>query len=265
MTTPQILASAIFLIMFIAIMAEKWHRYVSALIGAVLMIVLVLRTEEAILWVLNLGEIFEPAFWMLKGIKEKASHGINWQTIVFIAGMMIMIEGLARLGFFRWLCFYIAKLVNYKIIPIFISFMILSGFLSMFIDSITVMLFLSSVTIELARLLKFNPIPIIISEIFASNVGGSATMSGDPPNIIIGTAFGFTFTDFLVNTGVIAWLCVIFTIGFFYYSFKKQLSVKQQKIGKYPEPKGAITHKELFTTYTILFIVIVVLIVTHGW
>ncbi|OGS44169.1 MAG: citrate transporter [Elusimicrobia bacterium RIFOXYD2_FULL_34_15] len=265
MTSPQILASLIFILMFIAIIAEKWHRYISALAGAFLTIILVLKNKEAISWVLNLKEIFRPNFWIIKGMQDEHSHGINWQTIIFIAGMMVMVEGLARVGFFRWLCLFIAKLVNYKIIPIFISFMIISGFLSMFIDSITVLLFISSVTIEIARLLKFDPVPVIIAEIFAANVGGSATMSGDPPNIIIGTSFGFTFFDFLKNTGVIAWICMIFTIGFFYYSFKKQLSVKQQKIGKYPEPKGAITHKELFTTYTILFIVIVVLIVTHGW
>src|SRR3990172_12846458 len=93
-------------------------------------------------------------------------------------------------------------MVRYKTVSILITFMLLSGFLSMFIDSITVLLFLTTVTIELARLLKFDPVPVIIAEIFASNVGGSATMSGDPPNIIIGTAFGFTFTDFLVNAGL---------------------------------------------------------------
>ena len=103
-------------------------------------------------------------------------------------------------------------------------FMLLSGFLAMFIDSITVLLFLASVTIELARLLKFNPVPVIIAEIFASNVGGSATMSGDPPNIIIGTAFGYTFTDLLVNTGPIAWIGMIATLGFFYLVFRKALT-----------------------------------------
>jgi len=72
------------------------------------------------------------------------------------------------------------------------------------------------VTIELARLLKFDPVPIIIAEIFAANVGGSATMAGDPPNIIIGTALGYSFSDFLVNTGVIAWVGMVVAIVFFY-------------------------------------------------
>lgn len=110
--------------------------------------------------------------------------------------MMIMVEGMAKAGFFRWLCLKLAKLVKYKTIPLFISFMIMSAFLAMFIDSITVILFLAAVTVELAKLLKFNPVPMILSEIFCANLGGSATMCGDPPNIIIGTSFGYSFSDF---------------------------------------------------------------------
>ncbi len=73
------------------------------------------------------------------------------------------------------------------------TFMLLSFVLAMFIDSITVILFLAAVTVELAQLLKFNPVPVILSEIFCANLGGSATMCGDPPNIIIGTSLGFSF------------------------------------------------------------------------
>ena len=83
-------------------------------------------------------------------------------------------------------------------------FMVLAFVLSMFIDSITVILFLAAITITQSKLLQFDPIPVIIAEIFCSNLGGSSTMCGDPPNIIIGTALHYTFTDFLTNTGVIA-------------------------------------------------------------
>ncbi|MDD5687726.1 MAG: ArsB/NhaD family transporter [Elusimicrobia bacterium] len=285
MIPGQIFSVIIFSVMFIAIMAEKWHRYISALVGAILTIIFVFKTPDAILWVLNLKEIFQSSFWIIKGIKGEASHGINWQTIIFIAGMMTMIEGLTRVGFFRWLCLYVAKLVKYKVIPIFIAFMLLSGFLSMFIDSITVLLFLASVTIELAKLLKFDPVPVIIAEIFAANTGGSATMCGDPPNIIIGTSFGFSFFDFLKNTGVIAWIGIVFTIIFFYFAFRKLLKSKNaddssyqhksavngfqisgnQRFNKYPEPRKAIAHYQLFVVYSVVFLVIVVLLVTHSW
>jgi Na+/H+ antiporter NhaD/arsenite permease-like protein len=146
--------------------------------------------------------------------------------------------------------------------------MLLSGFLAMFIDSITVLLFLATVTVELARLLKFDPVPIIIAEIFASNVGGSATMSGDPPNIIIGTAFGYTFFDFAVNTGPIAWIGMLATLGFFYLAFRKALRASQPDGGPapeaFPDPGEAIVHPTLFRINTAIFLLVVVLLVTHA-
>ena len=72
-------------------------------------------------------------------------------------------------------------MVKYKVVPLFVTFMVLSGILAMFIDSITVILFLAAVTIELSQLLKFNPVPMILAEVFCANLGGSATMCGDPP------------------------------------------------------------------------------------
>jgi len=177
-----------------------------------------------------------------------------------------MVEGLGEAGFFRWLCLLLARMVNYRVIPLMIVFMLLSGFLAMFIDSITVILFLASVTVELARLLRFDPAPMIIAEIFASNVGGAATMSGDPPNIIIGTAFGFTFTDFLLNTGVIAWVGMLASLVFFYFSFRRTLTSGHQDsdADTYPGPAEAITNRRLFLTMALIFLLAIVLLVTHA-
>jgi len=260
----QILAIAIFLAMFVSIIIDNWHRYISALGGAILTLIFVFRNIGGIVWVLNLREIFSGSFWIVKGMRGEASHGINWQTIIFIAGMMVMIEGLEKVGFFRWLCFLVAKVVKYRVLPIFAAFFLLSGFLAMFIDSITVLLFLSSVTIELARLLKFNPIPMIIAEIFAANTGGSATMSGDPPNIIIGTSFHFSFFDFLSNTGVIAWIGMFIALGYFYLIFRRTLAVKPPPGIKHPQPVEAIKNKPLFYAYSLVFLFIIALLVTHN-
>ena len=239
MTIAQIAAIVIFLVMFVAIIIGKVHRFIPALLGASLTVIVVFliisRTPEAILSVLNLEQLGQLHFW-IPGEQHIESHGVNWQTIIFIGGMMVMVEGLGAVGFFRWLCLLIAKMVNYKVVPILITFMLLSGFLSMFIDSITVLLFLASVTIELARLLKFDPVPIIIAEIFAANCGGAATMCGDPPNIIIGTALGYTFTDFAVNTGPIAWAGMLVTLGIFYLFFRKILTRSQEDSDDSPEP-----------------------------
>ncbi len=267
----QILAVLIFAVMFIAIIIGKVHRYIPALIGAALVItvvfVAVMKSPQAILNVLSLEQLIQFRFWV-PGEEPIESHGVNWQTIIFIGGMMVMVEGLGAVGFFRWICLYLAKLVNYRVVPILIVFMLLSGFLAMFIDSITVLLFLASVTIELARLLKFDPVPVIIAEIFAANTGGSATMCGDPPNIIIGTALGYTFTDFAVNTGPIAWIGMIFTLGFFYFMFRKILTSSQDSLdtspSKYPEPREAIINLRLFWINTAIFILVVILLVTHA-
>ena len=206
-------------------------------------------------------------FWYSAGEAAESSSGINWATIIFIAGMMVMVEGMAHAGFFRWLCMRLAKLVNYKITPLFITFMIMSAILAMFIDSITVILFLAAVTVELAQLLKFNPIPMILSEIFCANLGGSATMCGDPPNIIIGTSLGFSFSDFITNTGLIAGIALIFIVIFFYFSFRKDLkrdSAHTVDISHLPSPKSAIKSKKSFAISTVIFLAAVIMLVTHA-
>jgi Na+/H+ antiporter NhaD/arsenite permease-like protein len=274
MTLAQILAIVIFLAMFITISLGKVHRYIPALIGAAFMsIVIVLMVESGPhqLWgMLKLPDLTHFGWWFNRGVKEVSRvGGVNWQTIIFIAGMMTMVEGLAAVGFFRWLCLWAAKVVNYRVVPLFIVFMLLSGFVSMFVDSITVLLFLATVTIELARLLKFDPVPMIIAEVFAANTGGSATMAGDPPNIIVGTSLGYTFTDFVINTGPIAWIGMIISVGVFYFLFRKILTSRSSvspggPSTQYPEPKEAITNPHLFNIGAAIFILVIVLLITHA-
>ena len=278
MSIEQILAIIIFGAMFIAIMWGKIHRYIPALIGAALTAILILLLVDNgshSLWqVLRLPDFVDGHWWFGKHTAEAATEGpeiggVNWQTMIFIGGMMVMVEGMGAAGFFRWICLLVARLVKYRVIPILITFMFLSGFLSMFIDSITVMLFLATVTIELARLLKFDPVPVIIAEIFASNTGGSATMSGDPPNIIIGTHFNYTFMDFLLNTGLIAWIGLTVAVVLFYLMFRKALrqsasNGQTDETKHYPEPKEAISNRRLFTASTAIFIIVIILLVTHA-
>ncbi len=269
---PQIFATVIFVAMFILIVTEIIPRHYITLGCAVLTIVLVfgigMQSVDAIVNTLNVHSIFTPDFWIATGEHtSELSSGINWETIIFIAGMMVMVEGMAHFGFFRWLCMRIAKMVKYKIIPIFITFMILSFILAMFIDSITVILFLAAVTIELSQLLKFNPVSMILAEVFCANLGGSATMCGDPPNIIIGTSLGYSFTDFVFNTGVIAFVALIFVLIYFYVVCKKELTTGTSgtiDLSAMPSPESAITNKFGFTMSCIIFLSAVVLLVTHA-
>ena len=266
----QIFAVVIFLAMFILIITEVWERHIVTLGCALLTLILVfgicMHSPSAIIETLNIHSIFSPGFWHTAGEASEASAGINWETIVFIAGMMIMVEGMANSGFFRWLCMKIAKLVKYQIIPIFITFMLLSFVLAMFIDSITVILFLAAVTVELSQLLKFNPVPMILAEIFCANLGGSATMCGDPPNIIIGTSLGFSFADFVTNTGLIAVIALVLVVIYFYFIFRKELTENAGKIdpSTLPDPEEAIVSKKGFTISCVSFLCAVVLLVTHS-
>lgn len=264
----QILAVVIFLVMFVLIVTEKVERHIVTILCGALTLILVfgvaMHSLENIVEVLNYKEIFTGNFWIAASEGEE-STGINWATIIFITGMMVMVEGMERAGFFRWLCLCIAKLVRYKVVSVFFMFMIMSAVLSMFIDSITVILFLAAVTVELAQLLKFNPVPLILSEIFCANLGGSATMCGDPPNIIIGTSLGFSFMDFMENTGVIAFVSLGFALLYFYLIFRKELvSGEKVDVAKLPNPTEAIKDKKSFVFSWIIFVMAVVLLITHA-
>ncbi len=267
----QIIAVVIFLLMFVLIIMDKIERqYITLGCGAATLLLvfgLCMHNMEAIWETLNVRNIFTLSFWYAAGAAEESSSGINWATIIFIAGMMVMVEGMAKAGFFRWLCMTIANAVHYKVVPIFITFMIMSSVLAMFIDSITVILFLAAVTVELAQLLKFDPVPMILSEVFCANLGGSATMCGDPPNIIIGTSLGYSFADFICNTGFMAGISLIVVIIYFYFCFHKELRESTSgaaKITNYPNPKDAITNKKDFALSCIIFACAVVLLVTHA-
>ena len=268
----QILAVVIFIAMFVLIVLEVWERHVITLGCGLLTLVLVfglgMHSMGAVWETLNLGSFFTSHFWYTAGQSAETSSGINWETIVFVAGMMIMVEGMARVGFFRWLCMRLAKMVKYKVVPLFVTFMVLSGILATFIDSITVILFLAAVTIELSQLLKFNPVPMILAEVFCANLGGSATMCGDPPNIIIGTSLGYSFTDFLTNTGLIAGISLVVVVLYFYLVFHKELRASEAAaVGSnqtYPDPSEAITDKKGFIISTVIFLCAVALLVTHA-
>lgn len=271
MAMAQILAVLIFIAMFVLIVMDKIERQIITLVCGLLTLVLVfglgMHSMSAVVETLNLRNIFTVEFWYAAGAAEESSSGINWATIIFIAGMMIMVEGMAKAGFFQWLCMKLAKLVNYKPIPLFIAFMIMSAILAMFIDSITVILFLAAVTVELAKLLKIDPVPMILAEIFCANLGGSATMCGDPPNIIIGTSLGYSFADFLTNTGAIAGISLIVVIFYYYLVFRKELKQESGNtvdLATLPDPKDAITNKRDFIISSVIFACAVLMLVTHA-
>ena len=266
----QLLAIAIFLAMFTLIILDKAPRHIITLSCAAVTLFLVfglcMHSAEAAEEALSLSSIFQPEFWYNAG-EATTSIGINWETIFFIAGMMIMVEGMAESGFFRWLCITIARAVHFRARPVFLSFMVMAAALSMFIDSITVIMFLAAVTVELAQLLELDPVPMILAEIFCSNLGGSATMCGDPPNIIIGTSLGCTFFDFISNTGLMALVSLAFMLVYFCVFYRREV-VDSPRIGELsaacPLPRDAIVSRRDFVLSCCIFLAAVVLLVTHA-
>ena len=134
----QVIAICIFLGMFLLIILDQFEHHVITLVSGALVLILVfgvcMHSPAAIWEALNLRSFFTAGFWY--GAGEESTAGINWSTILFIAGMMIMVEGLGKAGFFRWLCLSLAKLVHYHVVPLLICFMCLSAVLSMFIVAV---------------------------------------------------------------------------------------------------------------------------------
>ena len=265
----EILAIVIFVAMFALIVWDRFPKhYVTLGCGALTSIFVFgigMHDSEAFFNTLALKGIVHKSFWYAAGEASEQTSGVNWATIIFLWGMMVMVEGMAEAGFFDWLCLKIAKLAHYEPVRIFVAFMILSSVLAMFIDSITVILFLAAVTIRLARTLKFNPVPVIMAEIFCANLGGSATMCGDPPNIIIGTSLGYSFADFVLNTGAIGAISLIVIIFYFYFTMRKRLQDPADKVDPSTiDVEIKIDNMREFIISTVIFAIAVALLITHA-
>ena len=266
----QIAAITIFVGVFVALITGKVHRFIPALVGAALTVLVVFlgieKNPHSAVAAFNLAELGRTTFWVGYA-QPTVPFGVNWETILFIGGMMILVEGLRGVGFFRWICLTTAQMVNYRMILISLLFTVLSAVLSMFLGSVTVILFMASVTIELSRILKINPIPLIIAEIVAANAGGAATMVGDPPNIIIGTSLDLGFDDFFVNLAPIVWAGMAAALGYFYFRFRRERppvgSEGNVSVAQYPRPGEAITNRNLFGIQVAILLLVVVLLATH--
>jgi Na+/H+ antiporter NhaD/arsenite permease-like protein len=194
-----ILALAVFILAYVAIASEKFPRHWVALLGGAILVVFgVLTPTDALSY-------------------------IGWETLGLIAGMFVLLSILYEAGFFAWLAMTAVRKVNYHPAALFVILIIMSALLSMLMGSITVMLFLSALTLQLCRLLGLDPVPLIIAEVCAANTGGAGTLVGDPPNMILGTALGFGFSDFATHAGPISLAAAILLVAIFYMANRKAL------------------------------------------
>lgn len=267
----QILAIAIAVVMFILVLWGKYPRHLATLSAGGLMLVLVfllsMGSPGAVWEALSVNSFLKFEFWFSHfGITE-FNTGINWSTILFLSGMMIMVEEMSDAGFFDWISLWLAQRARFRPVPLLVCFMVLSALLSMFVDSITVILFMVVTTIRMAHFLQFDPVPLVLAEIFAANLGGAATMSGDPPNIILGTSLGLGFWDFIQNNGVICLAGFTVVLVYFVLVFRTKLG---PGIGEAaPElmdldPWDAIPNRNKFRVSVLIFSGVILLIMTHA-
>ena len=234
----------IFVLAYIAIASEKFPRHWVALLGGALLILFgVLTPTEALGY-------------------------ISWETLGLVAGMFTLVAILVQAGFFTWLAMMSLRKVNYHPVPLFIILILLAAFLAAFMDSITVMLFLAALTLQLCTLLNLDPVPLVIAEVCAANTGGAATLVGDPPNVILGTTLGFTFSDFATNTGPIALVGALILVTYFYLKNRKALqnahvALTLEMIEKIDELHSEPLHVHLTRVGLTGFVMAVVLLIFH--
>ena len=265
----RILALLIVIVLFVELLRGKRSRCLLTLTAGAVMVLVVLLgamgSVDAVWEALSLNSFGKLPFWYAHGGVTEFNVGLNWSTVLFLTGMMVMVEGMSEAGFFDWICLKLAKQLKFRPMPLMLSFMILAALLSMFVDSITVILFLVVATVRLAHFLKFDPVPLIIAEIFSANLGGAATMSGDPPNIIIGTSLGLSFWDFIRNNGVICLVGLGMVLVYFYFCFRNKLKEGYTVDPALWEmnPGDAILNRKTFGIRVVIFGVVILLIATH--
>ncbi|NJD04842.1 MAG: ArsB/NhaD family transporter [Ruminiclostridium sp.] len=204
MSTIAIVAALIFIAVYAIIISEKIDRTVIALTGAALMV---------IIGILN---------------QEEAFRAIDFNTLGLLISMMVIVFITQRTGVFQFLAIKACKASRGEPWLIIALMSLITGILSAFLDNVTTILLILPITLSVAKDLRLNPIPFIISEVFASNVGGTATLIGDPPNIMIGTKTGLGFMDFIKNdTPIILPLLIITTITFVLI-YRKRLHTKDE-------------------------------------
>lgn len=235
-----IIALIIFMVTLIFVSLEKINRTVITLAGALLFILIkILNQQEAFL-------------------------AIDFNTIGLLTGMMVMVSIIKKTGLFQYLAIKISKLAKGNIFYLLFFLSIITGIFSSVLDNVTTVILIIPITLAICENLEISPVPLILSEIFAANIGGTATLIGDPPNIIIGSAAHLSFMDFILNLAPFILVLLIllpFLVRLFY---KKEISQNieeaWEKIEKFDEKKAIEDTLLLKKSLLIFFLTILVFI-----
>lgn len=237
----KIIAVAVFLIVILLIISERVHRTAAAMAGAMVLI--------------------------LTGVMsaDKALSYIDFNTIGVLVGMMIFVAIVRRSGMFEYIAVRAAKAEHGDPWKIMVAFTLITAVLSAILDNVTTVLLVGPMSIAIARMLKIDPVPFLMGQILASNVGGTATLIGDPPNIMIGSAAHLSFMDFLENTGfaVLFILAVLILLMKIVYEKKIEMGTVDTSAIEKLDPSKSITNRALMRKGIIVLICVIVGFMFH--
>ncbi len=249
------IATVVFVLAYILISFELLHRTVAAMLGAAIMLTVSY----------TLGA-WDPAFRIIS--YERAIAAIDMNVIFLLMGMMIIVGVLKRTGIFQWCAYKSYQLARGNVFLLCVVLSAFTAVTSAFLDNVTTMLLLTPVTIEIALSLGISPLVLLIPEILASNIGGTATLIGDPPNIMIGSYTGLTFMDFVKNLGpvVVLSMLALFVFSKMVYGrdyARAKVEDVEAFIAKLRE-EYRITDGTLLTVGLLIMAIVIFFFVTHG-
>jgi Na+/H+ antiporter NhaD/arsenite permease-like protein len=199
------IAGTIFVVAYALIALERWDRTLIALLAGLLVVLLGIIDQHA------------------------AFEAIDLNVIFLLAGMMVIAGALAQTGLFDWLAIRSVRLSRGDPMRLLLILAVVTAFLSAFLDNVTTVVLTTPITLSMARRLDVSPMPYLISQILASNIGGTATLIGDPPNILIGSAAGLDFAEFMLNLGPVTIAVFIAYATIMYILFRGSLQVPEER------------------------------------
>lgn len=232
----------IFVIVMIVIITEKINRAVVAVGGAVLLFITGVLTVDS------------------------GAEYIDYNTIGVLVGMMLFVSVVKNSGLFEYMAIKAAKVAKSSPAKMMVIFVIITAVLSCMLDNVTTVLLIGPMTFAITRELEINPVPYIITQILASNIGGTATLIGDPPNIMIGSAAGLTFMDFIANNGIIIAVVLAVTILCFLFIFRKDFSVSSHHISRVMamDERELIKDRALLHKSVVMIVLVALGFIFHG-
>ena len=242
MGVSQIVAVAVFVVVMITIMTEKLHRSLAAITGAMIVLALHVMPFDA------------------------AMEHIDFNTLGVLLGMMLFVSVVKLSGVFEFLAIKCARLAKGDPWKIMLLFVLLTAVLSAFLDNVTTVLLIGPMTLTVCKLLDVNPIPFFMTEILASNIGGTATLIGDPPNIMIGSAAGYSFFDFILYDAPAVAIILVAILGVFYALYGRKMNVDDEHKARIMEldEHAQIKNRRLLKQSVVMTALVVVGFMAHG-